>query len=552
VKNYLNNFAKQMQRTPQNQPIHGSNQVQNSAGGFVWEASQWERLKRFLILGTEGGSYYVSEVSLTAENAKNLLACILEDGSRVVDILVEISEEGRAPKNEPAIFALAMVAAHGDETSRTKAMAALPTVCRTATHLFAFVEFSKGMRGWGRAMRRSIGAWYSEKEAKQIAYQVIKYRNRNGWTHTDTLRKAHPKPKGDTQKALFQWITRREEVAWKDAPASPDDEALAFVWAFERVQTAEKLKTVVELINSYDLPREALPTQWLNEAAVWEALLEKMPMTAMIRNLGNMAKSGLLKANSTAENLLVKRLTDVKALRGARIHPIALLSALRVYGGGTALHGGNRYGYYAVPKNQDWKPTAKVMDALDTAFELAFKNITSSNKRLMLAIDVSGSMDTGMVAGVAGLTPREGAGAMAMVTAHTEPNYDFVAFSTQIEPMNISAKMRLDTVVETMRKIPMGGTDCAQPMLYAMKHSIPVDAFVVYTDSESWANPHLHPVQALRDYRQKMGIMAQLIVVALVGNRFSIADPNDKGMLDVIGFDASAPTVMADFIRGDI
>src|SRR5262245_48909102 len=107
-----------MQRTPQNQPIHGSNQVANSSGGFVWEASQWERLKRFLILGTEGGSYYASEATLTAENAKNLLACILEDGSRVVDTLVEISDEGRAPKNEPAIFALAMVAAHGDETSR--------------------------------------------------------------------------------------------------------------------------------------------------------------------------------------------------------------------------------------------------------------------------------------------------------------------------------------------------------------------------------------------------------------------------------------------------
>jgi 60 kDa SS-A/Ro ribonucleoprotein len=35
----------------------------------------------------------------------------------------------------------------------------------------------------------------------------------------------------------------------------------------------------------------------------------------------------------------------------------------------------------------------------------------------------------------------------------------------------------------------------------------------------------------------------------MVSNGFSIADPNDAGMLDVVGFDAAAPAVIADFIR---
>ncbi|MDQ7037529.1 MAG: hypothetical protein Q9P01_22610 [Anaerolineae bacterium] len=38
--------------------------------------------------------------------------------------------------------------------------------------------------------------------------------------------------------------------------------------AFERVPEANDLKTVLALIQDYDLPREALPTQWLKEAAV--------------------------------------------------------------------------------------------------------------------------------------------------------------------------------------------------------------------------------------------------------------------------------------------
>jgi 60 kDa SS-A/Ro ribonucleoprotein len=32
---------------------------------------------------------------------------------------------------------------------------------------------------------------------------------------------------------------------------------------------------------------------------------------------------------------------------------------------------------------------------------------------------------------------------------------------------------------------------------------------------------------------------------------FTIADPTDAGMLDVVGFDSAAPAIMADFARGD-
>jgi 60 kDa SS-A/Ro ribonucleoprotein len=35
----------------------------------------------------------------------------------------------------------------------------------------------------------------------------------------------------------------------------------------------------------------------------------------------------------------------------------------------------------------------------------------------------------------------------------------------------------------------------------------------------------------------------------MTGTPFTIADPNDAGMLDVVGFDSSAPAIMSDFIR---
>ena len=98
--------------------------------------------------------------------------------------------------------------------------------------------------------------------------------------------------------------------------------------------------------------------------------------------------------------------------------------------------------------------------------------------------------------------------------------------------------MRLDDVIKKTDALPFGGTDCALPMLWAADNQVPVDIFCVYTDSETWAGA-IHPSQALAAYRQKMGIGAKLVVIGMVSNGFTIADPNDAGMLDVVGFDTA-------------
>jgi 60 kDa SS-A/Ro ribonucleoprotein len=97
----------------------------------------------------------------------------------------------------------------------------------------------------------------------------------------------------------------------------------------------------------------------------------------------------------------------------------------------------------------------------------------------------------------------------------------------------------------------MGGTDCALPMVWALKNRVEVDTFQVYTDNETWHGA-IHPHQALREYRQKMGIDARLVVVAMTAGGASIADPSDPGQLDVSGFDSSVPNLLSDFSRGDV
>jgi 60 kDa SS-A/Ro ribonucleoprotein len=117
-----------------------------------------------------------------------------------------------------------------------------------------------------------------------------------------------------------------------------------------------------------------------------------------------------------------------------------------------------------------------------------------------------------------------------------------------ITPLELSPRWRLDRAMKAVSGLPFAGTDCSLPMRWAMNAGVEVDVFCVYTDSETWAGP-VHPSQALREYREKTGIPAKLVVVGMVSNGFSIADPNDAGMLDVVGFDTGSPAVMADFAR---
>ena len=523
-------------RVPQWAPREG--QVPNSAGGHAWAIDAWARLRRFLILGSEGGSYYASEWTLTRENAQAVEACIREDGMRAVAEMVRVSREARAPKNDPALYALATAAGVGDIDTRRAALEALPQVARTGTHLFQFVLYVEGFRGWGRSLRRAVGRWYAAQPVEGLAYQAVKYRQRAGVTHRDLLRLAHPARTvgagnpaldvSDEHARLFEWIVRGGET----------DGLPSLVEGFARAQEAATARESAALVREYRLPREALQPEHLTSAEVWSALLEGMPATALIRNLATMTRVGVVAPGSDGTATVVAQLGDAERIRRARVHPIAVLAALRTYASGRGVRG-----------RGEWDPVREVVDALDAAFYSAFEAVEPTGKRLLLALDVSGSMGMGCVAGVPGLSPRDASAALALVTAATEERYEIVGFMDRLKPLPISPRQRLDDAVKAVSGLPFGATDCALPMLYAQARKREIDTFVIYTDSETWAGA-VHPIQALRDYRHATGIDARLVVVGMVSNGFSIADPADPGMLDVVGFDTATPQLVSDFARG--
>ena len=544
---------------PQVQRLHAS-QVQNHAGGFVWQIPARSQVLRFLILGS-GDTYYRAGACAASECCSAVFEmCSTEAGhAELLELIKSVSVHGRAPKQEPTLLALAAAIVNAPTpAAKSAALDAVAVCARIPTHLFALLGHVTSMsqaahnsKGWGRGMRRAVGDWYTSKSGRELAMQMSKYKNREGWTHQDVLRMVHVGPaslKDDGARLAMTFAIKGQEAyaaeceKLTEAPANPESVAAVVRLITGIIAVAAEGVTgadAARLIREHGLVREHLPTTLLDSVEVWKALLmvgHGMPMEAMVRNLSKMTAIGLLEERECAD-WVVGRLTNADAIRASRIHPMKLLIASRQYQRG---HGDKG--------KLSWSPVQRVVDALDAAFKLAFGNVEPTGKRMMLALDVSGSMGT-TVPGTT-ISCREASAAMALVTCATEAACSVVAFGAQLTPVAMKGGMTVTQAV-SVSDMSFGATDCALPMLHALKNGIAVDCFVVYTDSETWFGS-VHPQVALQQYRAATGIQAKLVVVGMVSNNLTIADPSDQHTLNLAGFDTSTPEVLSLFARGEL
>lgn len=529
-------------RTPQNRQAD-ARQVRNSAGGYTFTVSGETRILRFLTLGVEGGTYYIKPRDLVLSNGTVLMDWARNRSTDLVRLATEVSEAGRAPRNDPALFAVMAAMALGDEAGRQAAAEAFPRVARIGTHVFSAAGYLEQFRGWGPVARRAFARWYLDKDADKLAYQMAKYRHRNDWTHGQVLAMAHPKPRAAdgslmaVHDALFAWATGH----------TPEAEMPRMVAAYERARFIErtgntkaaKARMYAELVR--DVPGiawEMLPDEAVTQAEVWRALIDNgMPITALMRQLPRMTRLGVFESMVYARTV-AEALTDGERLRKGRVHPVAILIAARTYSAGRSEKG-----------SSTWTPVPVITAALNDGFYGAFPAVEPSGKRTMIALDVSGSMRSS-AAGY-NLQAAEVTAAMSLVVMKTEPFWGVYGFNQGIAQLNLHPRMALEDVARRVSGLTYGGTDCALPMVWAAHNKVEVDTFQVWTDNETWAG-QVHPHEALADYAQKMGIPARLQVIATTPTEFSIADPDNPGMIDISGFDADVPVLLANHARGDV
>jgi 60 kDa SS-A/Ro ribonucleoprotein len=292
--------------------------------------------------------------------------------------------------------------------------------------------------------------------------------------------------------------------------------------AYEEMKKATTVKEVIGLIKKHNLTWEFVPSQWHGEKSVWTELLPNLPATALVRNLSRLTAYDILKPTSDSTRFVVGKLTEYIDNPKSRLHPGQMLMAWGAYKSGKS-------------PNLNWKPVREITDILEYGFYERFKTVDPTGKSFYIGLDVSGSMD----AEISGLpfSARVASSALALQLVRTEKSVYTAAFTGQMLELEFGKFSNLNEVTTKTSNLPFGRTDCAQPMLDALNKKLFVDCFVIITDNETWAGT-IHPVKALQQYRDRVNPIAKLVVVGVTATQFSIADPNDIGMLDVVGFDS--------------
>jgi 60 kDa SS-A/Ro ribonucleoprotein len=454
----------------------------------------------------------------------------------------DVNVNNRAPKVDQQLFVVALALKYGDADTKTMAENAVPAMLRTGTHLLHFVAMLDALGGWNRTKRRIIADWFETMPPDDLAYQVLKYQQRDGFRMRDVLRVAHPKADNPQHAAIFDWICGRDHSPPQDIPD---------LLVKHRAMNAPEYSPIQKALFgiAQGLPREALPTEALASPEVWRALLPVTPVHALIRNLATLTGNGVLDGQEQA-TIVVEKLTDADALRRARVHPFAVLLASMIYNSGRGLRG-----------SKTWTPISAITAALEEAYDLAFASVQPTNKRILIAIDVSGSMSAPCMG-----TPiacQDAAVAMAITLARAEPHAVVVQFDTSVTRIVPVTKRTSITGLSTASG---GGTDVSAPIVWAMGRggsdpyafasleSMPqkaaeqhFDAFVILTDNETWAG-RMHPSQALAWYRRRVNPAAKLVCCAMAANHANVVDPDDRLSMGAAGLDASLPQLITEFI----
>lgn len=512
-------------------------QVQNTQGFYVYKTSDMDQLKRFLILGTTAPTYHAgtSNVQKNVDLIKKLIAS--EKGLEVVHTVFQMDKANLLIRKGPAIFVLAYALKHGDLQTRKYVAENAVYFLRTGRDIAGFVEEVEGLGGgWGRLTRNAVSKWY-QQDVDKVAYQVVKYRNTGQFEHRNLLRLAHPEPVSGEHNNLYKYIVGKPY----------DHKAISKqVLIFESLKEVDTVEEVLSAIAGGNMTHEMIPTQFKSEPKVWYALAKNMPYRALVWNLSTFSRLEMLKPLSDFEQFIVDTLTNVDKIKGSKIHPFTLLVALRNYQQGK----GHR---------NTWSVNKAVVDALSEAFDLSLSNVEKTGMKYGLIVDTSGSMSSnwndygyggkggGTKLSGSNIKPIEGAAAMAVVQSR-QGRAHIIGVDSTVHNINLSGKSGLSEALQRIGQYRGGRTDLGAGMKHFINNNVVVDCIIFYTDNE--VNQGYHVAQLFDQYKARVNKNAKMIVVGFEASDFSIADSSRGDMLDICGFDMSAPQVIDNFIKG--
>lgn len=482
----------------------------NDAGGASFSFPDKLALAQFAVTGTFNNVFYT--------DAESQLTKVKELTQKVDSVFIAklavYSRESAFMKDMPA-FLLATLHGRGETDLLAQVFPRVVTSFKMLSNFMQIVRSGvTGRKSFGSATKKVIQAWLAEKSALAVFNGSI---GLSDPSVADMIKMVHPKANGADKDAVYAYITEARNYEEKMA-LLPEE-----IQLFERLKKGEATQVP-------NIPFRALTNLELNEKQ-WQAIALNMPWNTLRQNLNMLAKRGVFKTSAFVSEV-VEKLTDADTIRKVKVFPYQLLTAYL---------------------NIDPDLPVEITNALQDAAEIATENVPSFNGKVVVGLDVSGSMRSPVTGnrgfGVPASKIRcvDVAGLFASSVLRQNKNARVIPFDTRVHAPTLNPRDSIMTNAQILAAFGGGGTDCSLPLRQLNQESAKADLVVYVSDNESWGGTRYGTAAEWQAFKRR-NPNAKLVNIDIQPYATSQV-PDGKDVLNIGGFSDIIWTTIAEFVN---
>lgn len=264
----------------------------------------------------------------------------------------------------------------------------------------------------------------------------------------------HPKPADAEREALYAWVIGKPYR----------EEALPVL-----LRAYEAFKRVPEGV----LP--PMPFQYFTSMqlgmAHWQALARQVSWQTLRMSLNTLARQGVFEDDAMVDEVAA-RLGDPVEIARARVFPYQLMAT----------------------RNATAKLPASIARALDEALEVATAQVPVLPGRVVVAVDVSGSMSSPVTGtrkgGASKVRCVDVAALLAACIKRGNHHARVMPFDTEVRDIVLAGDESVLAQANRLAAMCGGGTSVSAPLAMLNRECAHVDLLVLVSDNESWRDTH--------------------------------------------------------------
>ncbi|NUS59861.1 MAG: RNA-binding protein [Lysobacter sp.] len=431
--------------------------VRNEEGAPAYARSPEQALALFAATGCLNGTFYASAETQFGTVMK---LCDRVSPDFVARTAVYARQVGHM-KDMPALLLATLASRDAVLLAR-----AFPHVVDNARMLRNFVQVIRsgrtGRKSLGTLPKRLVREWIDRASAEQLVQAAVG----NNPSLADVIRMVHPKPDDATRAALYAWIIGKP---FDENALPPKVRAYE---AFKREPHAALPEVPFQYLTSLKL-----------DAAHWKTLARKVSWQTLRMSLNTFARNGVFNEDAEMVTAVAARLRSKSEIERARVFPYQLLAAWHA---GIALPG-------------------EIQLAMQDAMEIATRNVPAIDGRVVVAVDVSGSMSSPITGYRKGSTSSmrcvDVAALIAACLQRTNPTARVLPFDHIVRRVALNPRDSVMTQATRLASLGGGGTAVSAPLLKLNSDRAEVDLLVIVSDNESWFDARRGgPTEAMRQW----------------------------------------------------